>query len=349
MDAFYTSVEQRDRPELQGKPVIVGGDPKKRGVVAACSYEARKFGIHSAMSAAKAQRLCPHAIFLYPDFNRYRAVSEQIRAIFESITPLVEPLSLDEAYLDVTENSLNEPLASKVAEHIRQRIKTELNLTASAGVGPSKFIAKIASDLKKPNGLVVIPPEKVQAFVEKLPVEKLWGVGPATAARLHALGLFSAGDIKRASLHELRASLGKFGDFLYDLSHGKDDREVSPERERKSLGTESTFEKDIVDARVLEECLEEQAQELSESLKSDGILGRTVTLKVKYSDFKSITRSQTLMKATEDHRVIFKTARELLRTGTDAGIRSIRLIGISMSGFLDLSEPEQLCFDFDLP
>jgi len=349
MDAFYASVEQRDRPELKGKPVIVGGSPQKRGVVAACSYEARKFGIRSAMSASTAYRLCPQAVFLSPDFNRYRKVSYEIREIFESVTDKVEPLSLDEAYLDVTENKLSEPLARVIAEHIRKRIRNELNLTASAGVGPNKFIAKVASDFKKPDGLVVVPPERVNEFVEALPVEKLWGVGPVTAKRLHERGFFKAGDIRRANPAELHALLGKFGDFIYDLSFGRDDREVEAHRESKSTGTETTFERDILDRIQLEDYLLTQSEEISEDLKKNDLTGRTITLKVKYSDFKSITRSRTLMKSTDDNLVIFRTARELMGTNTEAGYRPIRLIGISISNFIDLGEPEQLCFDFEIP
>lgn len=349
MDAFYASVEERDNPTLIGKPIIVGGDPDRRGVVASASYEARRFGIRSAMSSAMAKRLCPHAVFLFPDISKYRNVSEKIHEIFDSITHLVEPLSLDEAYLDVTTNLLNEPLARNLAVLIKKRIKEELRLTASAGVGPNKFIAKLASDFKKPDGLVVVPPEKVDEFVAKLPVEKFWGVGPATAKRLHEAGLWSAADIRAASLGELTAAVGKLGAFLKDLSFGIDDREVEIERESKSSGTETTFDHDILDAYKLQSQIRQQAEELSADLKKSQRPARTITLKVKYSDFISITRSKTLLRATDEVETIANTAIDLLLNATEAGIRPIRLVGVSVSGFLKWDEPEQLWFDFPDP
>jgi DNA polymerase-4 len=342
MDAFYTSVEQRDHPELRGKPVIVGGSPERRGVVASASYEARKFGVRSAMSSAKAKRLCPRAIFVRPDIAKYRRVSEEIRAIFTSITSLVEPLSLDEAYLDVTENNLGEPLARNVARHIKDRIRKELNLTASAGVGPNKFIAKVASDLRKPDGLVVIPPERVSVFVEKLPVEKLWGVGPATAKRLHSLGLFTAGDIRRASVASLEKELGRFAHFLHALSRGEDDRKVDPNQESKSCGSETTFDHDFSDVWKLEEYLREMADDVAAELKDIERPGKTITLKLRYSDFKTITRSRTLPRRTDRAEVIADVAVDLLRESTDAGRRPARLIGVTVSGLYDPHEPEQL-------
>jgi DNA polymerase-4 len=349
MDAFYASVEQRDRPELRGKPVVVGGDPSGRGVVAASSYEARKFGVRSAMSAAKAYRLCPQAIFVKPNFHKYKEVSEQIHSIFNEITPMVEPLSLDEAYLDVTQNLLNEPLASKVARYIKDRIKQVTQLTASAGVGPNKFIAKIASDLKKPDGLVVIPPERVLEFLEKLPVEKIWGVGPATAESLHRLGLRTAGDIRRASLSELERELGKYGPFLHGLSQGIDDRPVESDWEPKTRGTETTFEKDILERDYLVQVLEDQAAEIADELKEMDRPARTVTLKLRYADFTTITRSRTLARPFYDAKTIFKTAAELLDDKTEAGARPVRLIGVSVSSFIGPDEPLQLWLDLPLP
>jgi DNA polymerase IV len=346
MDAFYASVEQLDHPEFKGKPVVVGGDPKGRGVVAAASYEARKFGIRSAMNCAKAYRLCPEAIFVRPNFSRYMEVSHQIRQIFVSVTPLVEPLSLDEAYLDVTENALHDPIARNVALYVKSRIKEVTGLTASAGVGPNKFIAKIASDLQKPDGLTVIPPQKVSAFLETLPVEKIWGVGPATAKRLFALGLRTAGDIRKTSVTLLESQLGKYGVFLFDLSHGIDLRPVEPESEPKSRGTETTFDRDILEVEFLLTLLQSQSEDLEFTLKEMQRPARTITLKVKYSDFQTISRSRTLVNPTDYAETIYQTASELLINQTEAGNRPVRLIGISASNFVDSSEPLQLWFEW---
>jgi DNA polymerase-4 len=345
MDAFYASVEQRDRLELRGKPVIVGGDPASRGVVASCSYEARKFGVRSAMASAKAYRLCPRAVFVRPDIAKYRAVGHQVREIFRSVTPIVEPLSIDEAYLDVTENLLGEPLARNLALHIKDRIQRELGLTASAGVGPNKFVAKVASDLRKPNGLVVVPPEKVMAFVEKLPVERLWGVGPATAKTLHEMGLRTAADIRARGLPDLEARLGKFGRFLFRLSHGEDDRVVETDWESKSTGTETTFDRDILDVATLIDTLDEQAGDIARDLRKIERRARTFTLKLRYGDFKTVTRSRTLPKFTDDEAWISRTVRELLTESTEAGRRPARLIGVSASNLIRPDEPEQLWLD----
>jgi DNA polymerase-4 len=345
MDAFYASVEQRDQPSLRGRPVVVGGSPDSRGVVASASYEARRYGIRSAMSCKKAYRLCPDTVFVYPRFEKYREASRQIREIFLSVTPKVEPLSLDEAYLDVTENLLNEPLARKIAMHVKEQIYSKTGLTASAGVGPNKFIAKVASDLRKPNGLVVIPPARVASFVEPLPVEKLWGVGPATTKKLHELGLRVAGDIKRAHPAELEKSLGKFGLFLYELAHGEDHREVESDWDPKSSGSEVTFEKDVLDIGVLEEALTEQLEENCAWLKKNDRLARTVTLKVRYKDFTTITRSRTLAFPSDKEAVFLETVRELLEN-TEAGSVPVRLIGASLSGLLHRDEPHQLWFEF---
>lgn len=346
LDAFYPSVEQRDNPSLQGKPVIVGGDPKGRGVVASASYEARQFGVKSAMSCATAFRRCPQGIFVYPNFDKYVKASHQIREIFRRVTPLVEPLSLDEAYLDVTENLLNEPLAKNIAQYIKDCIRTEVGLTASAGVGPNKFIAKLASDHKKPNGLVVVPPQRVAEFIENLAVEQFWGVGPATAKKLRARGIITARDIRTATLEELHRSVGNFAQFLFDLAHGKDDREVCPEHERKSCGTETTFDKDVQSPEVLLGYIQEQAQEVSEELKKYDRPGKTVTVKIKYSDFSSITRSRTLFHPTTSPSLIAQTASELLFKETEVAQRPVRLIGVSVSNLLAEDEPLQLWFEF---
>lgn len=346
MDAFYASVEQRDRPELRGKPVVVGGHPQSRGVVSAASYEARKFGVRSAISCAQAYRLCPQAVFVFPNFDKYLAVSRELRKIFESYTPWVEPLALDEAYLDVTQNLVGEPLAKNIAISIRKRIQDELHLTASAGVGPNKFIAKLASEMKKPNGLVVIPPEKVASVVENLAVEKLWGVGPATAERLNSIGIRTAADIRRQPLSHLEKVIGSHARFLYGLAHGEDDREVDPSFDPKSRGTETTFDRDILDADRLLDQLQEQATEVSADLKKLERPGRTVTLKIKYANFSAITRSRTIAFPTDDASEIFKIVSELLYKDTEVGTRPVRLIGISVSNLVDHEEPLQLWFEF---
>lgn len=347
MDAFYASVEQRDQPRLQGKPVVVGGRPDSRGVVASASYEARGFGVKSAMSCSQAKRLCPQAVFIYPRFDAYTEASDRIREIFLQVTPRVEPLSLDEAYLDVTENLLNEPSATRIAKWIKEKIKAETGLTASAGVAPNKFVAKIASDLKKPDGLVVISPEQVIDFVAKLPIEKLWGVGPATATRLHRLGLRTVLDIRHTSKDLLHAELGKFGDFLQALSRGVDDREVEAEWDPKSRGSENTFDKDTTDFEILRATLNEQAEEICEWLKRTDHLARTITIKVRYADFKTITRSRTLYFPSDRARILEEVAAQLLAHGTEAGEKPVRLIGLSASGFLHRDDPHQLWFDFN--
>jgi len=338
MDAFYTSVEQRDRPELRGKPVVVGGSPEGRGVVASASYEARRFGIRSAMSARRAIRVCPNLIFVRPDFARYKEVSRQIRSIFLDVTDLVEPLSLDEAYLEVTTNKLLERLATKIAQHIRARIRDELHLTASAGVGPNKFIAKIASDLKKPDGLVVIPPEKVFDFVGSLPVEKLWGVGPATAQRLHSRGIQKAGDIRQFPINQMEHWFGRFGRFLHQLSHGIDDRPVSPDRVAKSRGAETTFAQDVRDKNQLTATLKDLSLEVSESLQRLERLARTIVLKVRYSDFTTLTRSRTTGEKLQSAESILAVALSLIEN-TEAGRRPVRLVGISATGLWDPTQP----------
>jgi DNA polymerase-4 len=345
MDAFYASVEQRDRPELRGRPVAVGGAASGRGVVAACSYEARKFGVRSAMPSARAARLCPSLVFVRPDFSKYSAASDSIREIFQSVTPKVEPLSLDEAYLDVTENLLGEPLAAKIAAYIKRRIHAELGLTASAGVGPNKFIAKVASDLRKPDGLVIVPPERVREFVDPLPVEKFWGVGPATAKKLHSLGLRKAIDVRTCQPAILEASLGKFGLFLYGLAQGIDPRPVESDWDPKSRGSETTFDKDLLEIPRLKQVLEDLSTEVSEDLRTMGRLARTVTLKVRYSDFTTITRSRTVGRPLDEAVRIAEIAAELLVDSTEAGRVPVRLLGVSASHLLHVDDPRQLWLD----
>ena len=330
MDAFYASVEQRDHPNWRGKPLIVGGSPDDRGVVASASYEARKFGVRSAMSSRRAASICPSAIFVRPRIDRYKEVSRNLRSLFHAVTDLVEPLSLDEAYLDVTENKLGEPSATRIAELLRRQIQTELHLTASAGVGPNKFVAKVASDIRKPNGLTVITPKRVRDFVAALPVERFWGVGPATAEKLHARGIKTGGDIRNLSPTLLHNWFGRFGLFLHGLSEGEDTRLVCADREPKSRGSETTFTKDILDVSILETTLTELALDVASSLERLKRDGRTIVLKVKYTDFSIITRSKTLERPTRNTRVIAETAIQLLKAATDAGQVAIRLVGVSV-------------------
>ena len=335
MDAFYASVEQRDNPDLQGKPLVVGGSPTGRGVVTSPSYEARKFGVRSAMSARQAIQLCPRAVFVRPRFEAYKQASKTLRKIFREITDLVEPLSLDEAYLDVTENRLGEPSAKRLAIYLRSRIRGQLNLTASAGVAPNKFLAKIGSDWNKPDGLCVIAPKDVEKFLEKLPVEKLWGVGPATAKRLHARGLHTTADIRACRLQRLLNDFGKFGVFLQKLSRGEDNRRVCAYRSAKSRGSERTFEKDIHDLKLLKEKLYRLADEVSLSVTKMDRRAQTVTLKVRYRDFTTITRSRTLEVPFQDTATIFETAWDLMVHHTQAGQRPVRLIGVSLHNFYE--------------
>ena len=350
MDAFYASVEQRDDPSLRGRPVVVGGDPASRGVVATCSYEARRYGIRSAIPSAQAYRLCPDAVFVRPRMSVYREVSRQIRAIFHEVTELVEPLSLDEAYLDVTQNHLNLEYARDVARYLKARIWEETQLTGSAGVAPNKLVAKVASDLRKPNGLVIVPPGRVQAFIDALEVEKIWGVGPATAKRLHGMGIKTGRDLRQWEPAALERAMGKHGRFLARLARGDDPRQVTPNRVAKSRGAEITLSNDVTDLAVLDGLIDDHAARVAASLTRMERPGRTVTLKVRYDDFSTITRSRTLSSATKDAEPIAQTAKELLRAATEAGRRPVRLIGVSVSGLAGPQEgPEQLWLDLPLP
>ena len=337
MDAFYASVEQHDDPKLRGRPVAVGGDPKERGVVAAASYEARVFGVRSAMPMARALRLCPSLAVVPPDFSRYRAVSEQVFGLFRAVTQLVEPLSLDEAYLDVTVNAWQEPLAVNVARRLKAEIRAATGLTASAGVAPNKFLAKIASGWKKPDGLTVIAPEKVEAFLAKLPVDALWGVGPVTAAKLRAAGIKRLVDVRTADRALLAATVGSWAETLVSLSFGIDERPVVPDRATKSCGTEETYARDLVDRRLMRSEVERMAAEVAEWLAGRGLLARTVTLKVRYADFRTVTRSETRRPATCEAAEIGRRVAALLAR-TEAGTRPIRLLGVSVHG---LETPER--------
>jgi DNA polymerase-4 len=331
MDAFYASVEQRDNPSLRGKPVAVGGDPTERGVVAAASYEARKFGVRSAIPMSRAVRLCPSLVIVRPDFHKYRSVSSQIFDLYRNVTPLVEPLSLDEAYLDVTENSWGETLGVTVARRLKDQIKATTNLTASAGVAPNKFLAKIASGWKKPDGLTVVAPERVETFLHGLPVDALWGVGPVTAERLRKHGIDKLTDLRSKSLDDLTAIVGSHAQWLIDLAHGRDDRPVEPNRPSKSAGSEETYAEDIESIDVVRREIDQLARGVAEWLERTAIKARTVTIKVRYNDFTTITRSQS-GDYTNDADDFVSRAVKLLEK-TEAGHRPIRLLGVSAHNF----------------
>src|SRR5258705_4918315 len=300
MDAFYASVEQRDDPSLRGKPLVVGGQPDQRGVVAAASYEARAFGVHSAMSMARAVRLCPSLVIVRPDFQKYRAASSAVFSIFRDVTPPVEPLSLDEAYLDVTENSWGETLATNVAKRLKERIRQDTGLTASAGVAPNKFLAKIASGWKKPDGLTVIGPDRVEPFLQKLPVDALWGVGPVTARKLRARGIERLVDVRAVEVELLRETVGSLADWLRQLAHGVDHRPVVPNRQAKSSGSENTYPEDLTDLDTIRAELADMASHSIAWLTRRQRLARTVTIKVRYDDFTTITRSHTAAPTREE-------------------------------------------------
>jgi DNA polymerase IV len=334
MDAFYASVEQRDNPALRGKPVAVGGDPTKRGVVAAASYEARGFGVRSAIPMSRAVRLCPGLIIVRPDFQKYRAVSEQVFSIYRDVTPLVEPLSLDEAYLDVTENAWREPLGVTVARRIKQAIKHTTGLTASAGVAPNKFLAKIASGWKKPDGLTVIAPERIESFLQGLPVDALWGVGPRTAERLRSGGITRLVDVRSCSIDHLREMVGSSAEWLLDLARGQDNRPVEPNQERKSVGSECTYETDLTDLVRIREEIDDMARDAARWLDKHAVFARTVVIKVRYDDFTTITRSQSDPRPVRDGDAISARALALLDK-TDAGRRPIRLLGVSVQNLED--------------
>jgi DNA polymerase-4 len=338
MDAFYASVEQRDKPHLRGLPVVVGGDPEQRGVVAAASYEARRFGVRSAMPMARAVRLCPSLVIVRPDFARYMAVSQQVFAIFRSVTPLVEPLSLDEAYLDVTENAWGEALGQAVAHRLKREIREAIGLTASAGVAPNKFLAKIASGWKKPDGLTVIAPERVEQFLHKLPVDALWGVGPVTAQRLRERGIDRLIDVRRVDPGVLREAIGSSADWLRQLADGIDDRPVEPHHDPKSSGTENTFAEDLTDLAEIRHEVDEMARDGAAWLERKGLTCRTVTIKVRYSDFTTVTRSHSRTPPTRDRDDIAARAIALLDR-TEAGQRPVRLLGVSVHNLIDPDEP----------
>ena len=353
MDAFYASIEQRDNPELRGKPLAVGYG-EKRGVVAAASYEARKYGVYSAMPSTVALRKCPHLIFVMPRFDVYREVSEQIRSIFLEYTDNVEPLSLDEAYLDVTTNKKNMRSATHIAKEIQQKIQQQTHLTASAGVSYNKFLAKIASDYKKPNGIYVITPQKGESFIEQLNINRFYGVGPATAGKMNELGIFNGADLKKWSEIDLAHHFGKAGLAYYQYARGMDDREVLSERIRKSLGAEETFLEDLSDLSSIEEELDKIAQEVSRRTNKRDFKAKTLTLKVKYADFTIITRSVTLDHYITSAEEMLHLAMDLMTRVDDIAVRKVRLLGLTLRNpdaeDIDCSGMSiQLEIDFDNP
>lgn len=329
MDAFYASVEQRDHPELQGKPIAVG-HAEERGVVATASYEARRYGVHSAMSSQKAKRLCPQLIFIPGRMEVYKSVSEQIHDIFRDYTDIIEPLSLDEAFLDVTENKFDIPYAIEIAKEIKRRIREELHLVASAGVSYNKFLAKIASDYRKPDGLFVIHPDRAQHFIDRLPVESFWGVGPVTAQKMYQLGIYNGKQLKACSLNMLTRQFGKAGAIYYDFARGIDNRPVETTRIRKSIGCERTLEKDIYQSSSVIIELYHVAVELVERLSRKDFHGNTLTLKIKFHDFKQITRSITQTEELNELSTILPLAKQLMKE-VDYAQHPIRLIGLSVS------------------
>ena len=349
MDAFYASVEQLDNPDLRGKPLAVGGGGE-RGVVSAASYEARKFKVRSAMSGALARKLCPDLIFVRPRFDRYKEISQKIRAIFYDYTDLVEPLSLDEAYLDVTENKKGNPSASLIAKEIRQRIFEELNLNASAGISNSKFVAKIASDINKPNGQKTIPPEDVLSFLEELPIEKFFGIGKVTASKMYSLGIFTGIDLKKKDEDFLIKHFKKSGGHYYNIVRGIQHSEVKPNRLRKSVAAEHTFTKNLTSEIFMMEKLEKISEELQQRLEKSKVTGKTITLKIKYSDLKTQTRSKTLPYFVKEKSILLETVRELLFQ--EKVLNSVRLLGISVTNLNIHSKKEekpinvQLQFEF---
>jgi DNA polymerase-4 len=347
MDAFYASVEERDRPELAGKPLIVGGTPQGRGVVAAANYAVRQFGVHSAMPAATALRLCPHAIVLPPRLDYYAEVSDQIREIFNRFTPLVEPLSLDEAFLDVTgsEGLLGSSLG--IARQIKQAIRDELRLVASVGVAQNKFLAKVASDLQKPNGFVIVEPERVQEFLDPLPVGRLWGVGRVAGQAFDTMGIRTIGQVRRLPVELLREKFGQVGEHLWQLAQGIDERRVVPDREAKSISHETTFADDLTEMEVLRAWLLELTHQVAWRLRRHKLRGRTVQLKVRYSDFQTISRAQTLANPTNLTDEIWKAAAAMLAERLPARPLRVRLIGVSVSGFENPKQLQRNLFDDD--
>ena len=352
MDAFYASVEQRDNKELKGKPVIVGGDPTQRGVVSACSYEARRFGIHSAMASKTAYRLCPQAVFIRPRFDAYKEASYLIREVFFEYTDLVEPLSLDEAFLDVTHNKNGIQSATEIAREIKKKIKENTDLTASAGVSYNKFLAKIASDFDKPDGLTVVTPERAREFIDTLAIKKFFGIGKATEKKFLDMGIKTGLQLRQLEKDVLQKIFGKAGEYYYYIARGIDNREVNPERIRKSMSCEITLQKDTTDKNIISDVIDNLSLRLEKMMDRHDRRGKTITLKVKYHDFSSITRSITADKYIEDRKTVLAYIEELLPK-TDVYSKEVRLLGMGISNFEGddddkEQDDEQLQFAFDI-
>jgi len=332
MDAFYASVEQRDHPSLRGQPAIVGG-LGPRGVVSAASYEARKFGVRSAMPMSQARKLCPHGYFLPVRMHRYRVISRQIHQIFRDYTDIVEPVSLDESFLDVTENKLGSRSATPIARQVKARIRKQLGLTASAGVGPNKFVAKVASGLRKPDGLVVVRPREVEEFLRDLPVATVWGIGRVTESRLKAMGVETIGQLAAMPVEAMEREFGKSGVRLWELAHGRDDSPVNPVRERKSLSQEHTFDKDVLSVELLRRVVREQAEKMAERARSRNLRAKTVILKVRYADLRLVTRSKTLSRPVDNAAEVYAEATSLF-SKAEIGRRPVRLVGVGLANFV---------------
>ena len=333
MDAFYAAIEQRDFPQYKNKPVVVGGNPNSRGVVATCSYEARKYGIHSAMPSYRAYRLCPQAVFVRPRFVAYKEASEKIKEIFYQYTSLVEPLSLDEAYLDVTNSTKCSGSATLIAKEIKRKIFEKIQLTASAGVSYNKFLAKIASDFQKPDGLTVVLPQEGEEFVKKLKIRQFHGVGKVTEKKMHQLGIYTGADLKKLNLEELKQHFGKFSEYLYKVARAIDNRPVKILWQRKSIGKETTFSKDISKKIEAMSVLKKLSQQVLDFSQQKNFVAKTLTLKVKYADFRSITRSQTQKEGYQKLSQIMPVL-EFLLTKTDIGKKKIRLLGVCLSNLI---------------
>ncbi len=340
MDAFFAAIEQRDDPSLRSKPVVVGGDPDRRGVVAAASYEARAYGIHSAMPSSQARRRCPQIVFVRPNHEKYQEVSAQVMALLREYTPLIEPLSVDEAFLDVTSSVGLFGSARCIGEQIRQRIREGLQLTASVGIAPNKFLAKLASEEAKPDGLLEVKPEEVLTFLAALPVERVWGVGETRAARLRRLGFTTIGQLQQCAAAELAAQFGKQGGELYKLARGIDESPVQPGRERKSVSHEQTFAEDTNDMVFLEAVLLQLSEQVGRRLRAQELKGRTITLKLRYANFRTVTRRKTLPQPTDSDKQIYESARALL-AAVGLGGRKVRLLGVGVSNF-DVGEQLRL-------
>jgi DNA polymerase IV len=345
MDAFYASVEVMDKPSLAGKPVIVGGTPETRGVVAAASYEARKFGVHSAMSSYRAHRLCPHGVFILPRMSRYVEVSHDIRMILDSFTPLVEPISIDEAFLDVTASEALFGTGPQIGHALKQRIRSEVGLVASVGVALNKFLAKLASDLEKPDGFVVITAEEAEARLAPLPVSRLWGVGKVTEKTLTAAGIHTIGDVVRADPAKLKRLVGSYAAHMQQLARGLDDRDVIADGEAKSIGAENTFARDLSGAGELRAELDLLSERVAVRARDEGVVGHTVNLKARYADFTTVTRAMTLPVPTNESVTIRDAARELLEQRLDRQGRALRLLGVSVSNLSHAEEVSGNLFD----